>query len=162
MIRMLASLGVDDFDEEGTWKTTKTNIEIEHIPWAAGRPAAGGVDYGCLTLMMMVSKENTSTGISRHSAELWDEVCYRPPGYCTLCSVEGPVAVMLVRGLCKESIYDRKYFYNIGEDGQMLFLGEEESMIKYDNQKNAWVWTDRNYPYSLGNKYLFFFVNLKC
>ena len=57
LIRMLVSLGVDDFDEEGTWKTTKTNIEIEHIPWAAGRPAVGGVDYGCLTLMMMVSKK---------------------------------------------------------------------------------------------------------
>ena len=65
------------------------------------------------------------------------------------------MAVMLVRGLCKESIYDRKYFYNIGEDGQMMFLGEEESMIKYDNQKNAWVWTDRNYPDSLGNEYFF-------
>ena len=46
---------------------------------------------------------------------------------------------------------------NIGEDGQMMFLGEEESMIK-----NAWVWTDGNYPDSLGNKYLFICVNLKC
>ena len=151
LIRLLASLGGDDFEDEGTFQTFKNNTPIQHLPWAAGRPIVGGFDYGCLTLVLML-RENNDTGVSVHSAELWDEVCYRPPGYCTLCSVEGPVSEMHVRGLCPESIYDEKYFYNIGEDGQMMFLGEEESMIKYDKVKNLWTWTDRNYPDSSGKK----------
>ena len=98
---------------------------------------------------MMIKIEDDKS-ISLHRAEIWDEVCFRPPGYCTLCSVEGPVREMRVRGLCKESIYDDKYFYNIGENGKMMFLGEEESMITFNETGNVWSWTDRNYPKSSG------------
>ena len=147
-VRLVASLGGDDFEEEGTFRTVKNSTLIEHLPWAAGRPSIG-VDYGCLTLMMMFKMKDDQHSYLE-SAEIWDEVCYRAPGYCTLCSVDRPVIEMRVRGLCTESIYDDKYFYNIAEDGKMMFLGEEESMIKFDDQKNAWIWSDRNYPESLG------------
>ena len=154
LTRMLVYLGGDDFDEEGTWRRYSDNTEIEYIPWAAGRPASGGVDYGCMTLMMMVRIDNITGSLVVKSAELWDEECYRPPGYCTLCSVPAPVARMKVRGLCKESFYDREYFYNIGEGGQIMFLGKEESMIRYNTASNAWHWTDRNHADSLGRRYL--------
>ena len=152
IIRFTASLGGDDFEEEGTFRTVKDSTLIEHLPWAAGRPNAGGFDYGCLTLVMMF-KTGGDQNMFIESQELWDEVCYRPPGYCTLCSVDAPVIEMRVRGLCTESIYDDKYFYNIAEDGKMMFLGEEESIIKFDDQRNVWIWSDRNYPESSG-KYL--------
>ena len=150
MYRLLAYLGGDDFEEEGTFLTSHNNTEIEHLPFAVGRPHVGGFDYGCLTLVLMLRKDDKDS-VSAVSAELWDEVCYRPPGYCTLCSVSGPVRTVKVRGLCKETIYDTKYYYNIAEDGGIMFLGEEESMIKFDHDAMAWVWTDRNYPDSYGN-----------
>ena len=153
LTRLLVSLGGDDFDKEGTWRRYRDNLEIEFLPWAAGRPAVGGYDYGCLTLMMMIRKDNSTASMVVESAELWDEVCYRPPGYCTLCMVPAPVAKMKVRGLCKESFYDLEYFYNIGENGQIMFLGEEESMIQYDVADSSWVWTDRNHADSSGKKY---------
>ena len=160
MIRLLAYLGGDDDEEEGTFRTFKNGSVIEHLPWAAGRPNAGGYEYNCLTLSMMFKIEDDQS-ISVERAEILDEVCFRPPGYCTLCSVQGPVSKMRVRGLCKESIYDDKYFYNIGEDGKMMFLGEEESMIRFNEKENVWMWTDRNYPESSGRfliKMCFYFL----
>ena len=76
--------------------------------------------------------------LSVNKAEVYDDVCYRPPGHCILCSVPGPVREISVRGLCKESIYDRKYFYNIGENGDILYLGEEESKISFNMTGNFW------------------------
>ena len=60
---------------------------------------------------------------------------------------------MHVRGLCSDSLYDRKYFYNIGEDGRIMFLGEEESMIRFDEENSVWIWTDRNFPNSKGSEF---------
>ena len=88
---------------------------------------------------------------SVEKAHIYDDVCYRAPGRCTLCAVNGPVREMRVRGLCKESIYDSKYFYNIGETGDIMYLGEEESKISFNMTKDVWTWTDRNFPDSLGN-----------
>ena len=88
---------------------------------------------------------------SVEKAHVYDDVCYRAPGRCTLCAVNGPVREMRVRGLCKESIYDSNYFYNIGETGDILYLGEEESKISFNMTKDVWTWTDRNFPASLGN-----------
>ena len=88
---------------------------------------------------------------SVEKAHVYVDVCYRAPGRCTLCAVNGPVREMRVRGLCKKSIYDSKYFYNIGETGDILYLGEEESKISFNMTKDMWTWTDRNFPDSLGN-----------
>ena len=94
--------------------------------------------------------------LSVNKAEVYDDVCYRPPGHCILCSVPGPVREISVRGLCKESIYDRKYFYNIGENGDILYLGEEESKISFNMTGNFWTWADRNFPESIGRLFMTF------
>ena len=41
-----------------------------------------------------------------------------------------------VRGLCELAIYDRTYHFNIGEDGNILFLGEVYSIIVHDKVTN--------------------------
>ena len=37
-----------------------------------------------------------------------------------------------VRGLCEASMFDRMYFYNIGENGQVMYFGELSSIVIHD------------------------------
>ena len=92
-------------------------------------------------------------------AEVKDEVCYRPPGHCTLCSINDPVHTATVRGLCHETIFDTEYYYNIDESGDIMFLGKEESMIKFDSRKQRWIWTDRNYQDNFGKNFQLKYFN---
>ena len=51
-----------------------------------------------------------------------------------------------VRGLCEASMFDRSYFYNIGENGQAMYFGELSSIVIYDavstyNQEGRGHWT---------------------
>ena len=149
ILKLTSSLGGDDFKEEGIFRSFNNGSLIEYLPWAPGKPNIGGYEYNCLTLALMFNVENDKI-VSVEKAEVYDDVCYRAPGHCTLCLVEAPVREMRVRGLCKESIYDSKYFYNIGETGDILYLGEEESKISFNKDENVWAWTDRNYPDSAG------------
>ena len=142
IIKIFAALGGDDFENEGHFETYRTNQPIEYLPWAAGRPNAGGFDYGCLTFSMSFKTENETISVLK--SEVLDEVCFRSPGYCPLCTVESPTREIRVRGLCKDTIFDNLYHFNIGEDGKMMLLGEEESRVKYDKGIQVWQWTDRN------------------
>ena len=150
LIKLFSSLGGQDDREEGIFRTFKNDTLMEYLPWTPGNPNIGGYNYNCLALILTFYVENDKI-VSVEKAEVYDNVCYRAPGHCTLCSVDGPVREMRVRGLCRESIYDSKYFYNIGETGDILYLGEQESKISFSRAKNVWLWADRNFPDSLGS-----------
>ena len=48
-----------------------------------------------------------------------------------------------VRGLCRESIFDKEYIYNIREDGSPIFIGVHTSSVIYDYSVKLWTWLDR-------------------
>ena len=141
LYKMLVSLGGDDFAKEGTYLTSQYGTEIEYLPWMKGTPVIGGTEYNCLTLVLILLKEEGNS-VSIERAEVKDEVCYRPPGHCTLCSINDPVHTATVRGLCHETIFDTEYYYNIDESGDIMFWGKEESITKFDSRKQRWIWTD--------------------
>ena len=37
-----------------------------------------------------------------------------------------------MRGLCEETYYDTEYFLNIGEDGNIMYLGYLNSVVLYN------------------------------
>ena len=47
-----------------------------------------------------------------------------------------------MRGLCKRSLLDTEYLFNIDRDGELIYLGLKSSLIKYSRVKRKWFWYD--------------------
>ena len=75
------------------------------------------------------------------NALIGDEECENAV-FCPICSITQPVLKIFVRGLCKQSLYNTVYMYNIDSKGDVLCLGERTSMIAYDAMSQQWVWYD--------------------
>ena len=128
-------LAAHDNDVEGLWKDWYTGEVIPYLPWAENRPYPDGTQSNCLSLQASFSS-------SRHG-ELRDIECSVSEGYCPLCQVDAPMLKIFVRGLCKDSLFNRVYTYNLDRDGQILYLGEKSSMITYSNLEKTWFWYDK-------------------
>ena len=129
----------DDENTEGQWKTYKSNKEVFYLPWDTGRPYSGGDKYNCMRLKINVG--DTFGEITTPSAVVTDEECEHDL-FCTLCEIQQPTLKIFVRGLCKRSMFDNVYLYNIDNGGNMVYVGERTSVIFYDEVQNQWVWYD--------------------
>ena len=62
---------------------------------------------------------------------------------CPLCSLPTPVNHIVLRGLCKETIFDRDYIARMTEDGSLRYTGHHTSFISYNSQERVWLLYDR-------------------
>ena len=58
-----------------------------------------------------------------------DELCSVP--YCPVCSIDMEVRKMTVRGLCRDSLFNKEYLFTITEEGSLMYLGDHTSYISY-------------------------------
>ena len=113
---------------------------MSYLPWAKNRPYAGGVRYNCMQLKMTVTQENDNT-CHVEDAVIGEEECENS-AFCPICSIRKPVMKIFVRGLCKQSLFNTVYMYNIDREGDILYLGEKSASIAYDMTAQQWVWYD--------------------
>ena len=132
-------LAIDDNDQELVWTHWYSGRPVTPLPWAENRPYNDGKLYNCVRLRMVVKQTPDSFGELK-SALLNDDQCYIV--FCPICSIEEPVLKIFVRGLCKKSLFNRVYMYNIDHAGDILYLGEKSSSISYDPSSHMWVWYD--------------------
>ena len=130
-------VGNDDEDTEGRWRTRTTNEEVSFLPWAVGRPYSGGDKYNCMRLKIDVG----DTSGEKAGAVITDEECQHR-FYCPLCIIQQPTLKIFVRGLCRRSMLDNVYMYNIDNGGNIVYVGERTSVIFYNETMNLWVWYD--------------------
>ena len=133
-------LAGSDEEEEGRWRTWYTDQDIEYLPWAPARPYDGGTEYNCLELEMELEDRRARMMVVK-KAEVEDEECSMK--YCVLCEVKRPALEIHVRGLCQNSMFDRTYLYNIGENGLPILRGKTTSVIQFDVEQKMWIWFDR-------------------
>ena len=75
---------------------------------------------------------------------VYDRICSDDSDqYCFICVIPEPVRRVYVRGLCRESVFDTMYHYNIREDGSPFFMGIHTSTIFYNYKEKQWNWVDR-------------------
>lgn len=135
-------LGNNDDEIEGQFKDIYSGKPVVYTPWRVQRPYPGGTAYNC-----METQVESTKAVDRHgqivSAEVMDDEC--KVGKCIVCELEAPTLKIKVRGLCSAAFYDKVYLYNIDLNGNLLFLGEYNSVIFYDKSEKQWVWYDRKY-----------------
>ena len=134
---MVTWLGVHDTETEGQYVDRHTGKRIQYEPWVFGRPYIDNIMYNCLTNDIIFPSSGDDT-----KSEIRDQHCYTE-SFCFLCEIEQTNMEMNVRGLCKNSFYDRRYIYRVTEDGSPYFLGHFSSSIHYDVKKEQWIWLDR-------------------
>ena len=133
-------LGGSDMDSEGLWTTLYNKTKIQYLPWGPSRPYKEGENYNC----MMLESTMINTGHPHFVAEtsvVSDELCSIP--YCPVCLVDMEVRKMNMRGLCRDSLFNKKYIFTITDDGSLLYLGDHTSYISYHQSTKEWRWVDR-------------------
>ena len=134
-------LGNDDKEQEGVWRTWYDKEIVEHTPFSPGRPYTGGTKYNCMRLLVSIRDEDNAHGVITGTA-VTDEECPNSV-FCPICEVETPTRKIFVRGLCKLSIFNKVYMYNINNDGFPFYIGEMSSVILFNKNLGQWVWYDR-------------------
>ena len=129
-----------DNEEEGVWRHYYTRELVSYLPWAEGRPYLGGDKYNCIVADTHLVNNGGAFGEIKN-IDIKDFGCDNNL-YCPLCSVEAPFLKIFVRGLCKASLLDTEYLLNIDRDGELIFLGQKSSLIKYSRVKRKWFWYD--------------------
>ena len=133
-------LAADDIQQEGVWTNWYTGEAVTHLPWAKNRPYRGGVTYNCMQLQLNIVDTGDTFGDIQNGL-IRDEECEND-AYCPICSIGQPILKVYVRGLCKNSLFNNMYTYNIDSKGDILYLGQKTSMITYDMMSQQWVWYD--------------------
>ena len=118
-----------------------TNQKLEYLPWAEGRPWGGQI--ACTMVNMKVRDADTDYGLI-NKAEIVDESCEDTGKGCITCFSSFPVMKIFVRGLCKESMFDRTYTCGTYDNGVPIYIGYKSSTIIYSHSHNTWTWFDRN------------------
>lgn len=57
--------------------------------------------------------------------------------------------VIRLRGLCKATFYDRSYTYSFTDKGEPIYIGERNSFIWFDVEREWWVWVSKRSPGSV-------------
>ena len=127
-----------DTEEEGVWRNYYTGELVSYQPWMENRPYQGGHLYNCIGADTHLINNGGALGEIKNR-EIGDYECENDL-YCPLCSVEEPILKIFVRGLCKESLLDTEYLFNTDRDGELLYLGQKSSMIKYNRARRKWFW----------------------
>ena len=140
-LEMSAWLGNDDNDQEGIWTNWYTKNMVSHFPWADGRPYAGGVRYNCMGLDVQIRNTGDTFG-EVEGAVIGDEECENA-AFCPICEISHSILKIFVRGLCRMSMFNDVYMYNIDSKGEIIYLGEQTSRIYYDKIDKMWVWLDK-------------------
>ena len=134
-----ASLGVTDAEVEGRWRN-EVGSEVEHLPWARNRPYNDGDQYNCLMVQVdLVDRGRPVLDI--RAANINDESCRVP--WCPLCRISAPQNRVELRGLCKESIFNRAYVFTLTEEGRLRYVGDVTSSIAFSLEEGVWLITDR-------------------
>ena len=132
-------LAADDFQQEGVWTNWYSREVVSHLPWAKNRPYNVRT-YNCMRLQLKIVDTGDTFG-NIQDALLGDEECEKD-AFCPVCSITQPILKIFARGLCKQSLYNNVYMYNIDSNGDLLYLGEKTSMISYNMMSQQWVWYD--------------------
>ena len=132
-------LAITDLAEEGNFVDMYTNKSIQYRPWAAGRPFQDSHHYNCLASVVLFSQKFEDLKF-----EIRDQNCYGEQ-FCYICEILQPNLRVHVRGLCKESILDKSYIFNVNEKGYPYYIGQRSSSITYNEETKLWIWSDRNY-----------------
>ena len=76
--------------------------------------------------------------------------------YCPLCQLDSKVLQVKVRGLCSQSIFNSVYTVTLSDTGNIYYLGDKTSSIKFDKIQQNWQWLDQKNNRSIairqGNK----------
>ncbi|XP_023330899.1 uncharacterized protein LOC111703243 [Eurytemora carolleeae] len=133
--------GTNDEETEGVWRHFHNKKQISYLNWRSGRPYLGSTEYNCLELYGSYIPTNSSYS-KIIDATVGDTECTRY-ALCNACIVDSPVRKLFVRGLCRESIFDDEYLYNINMDGSILYMGITSSIVIYNKETLKWLWYDR-------------------
>ena len=132
-------LGVTDAEVEGSWRK-EDGSAVEHLPWARNRPYNDGDLYNCLMVQVDLADRGRPV-LDISAASINDEACRVP--WCPLCRINAPQNRVELRGLCKESIFNRVYVFTLTEEGRLRYVGDVTSSISFSVEEGVWVLADR-------------------
>lgn len=130
-------LAITDSDQEGVWSNYYTKEKMSHLPWAENQPYEEAFSYNCVKFQVKIKNNDGKPPI----ADLHNTKCIVTEK-CPTCRISQPTLKIHVRGLCQSSMFDRKYIYTTQNDGEVMYLGEQSSVITYDKNSHKWVWRD--------------------
>ena len=130
-------LAITDNDKEGVWTNYYTKEKMYKLPWAENQPYQDAFSYNCVQLQVKFENNNGERPI----ADLQNDKCIVTEK-CPTCRILQPTLKIHVRGLCQSSMFDRKYIYTTQNDGEVMYLGEQSSVITYDKNSHRWILRD--------------------
>ena len=141
-IAMRIWLAGHDNEIEGHWRNWYNDQPIPYIPWAENRPYPNGKEWNCMYLEATIhSNEYQQSKVL--NATVKDFECSSTIGYCPLCHVNKPLLKVFVRGLCRDSLFNSVYMYNLDKNGEVIYVGERTSIIEFNKIEKKWFWYDR-------------------
>ena len=123
-----------DHEEEGRFVDIFSKKEPKYLPWLDNRPVIDGKSFNCFLITISADVNGERVPNVRKSL-IKDEDCHTER--CSLCEIPQLARKIEIRGLCKESIFDRSYFYTVSDDGRPLYVGIISSAIWYDSKKGG-------------------------
>ena len=140
---MTTWLAVHDTEVEGVYLDRHTGNKVQYEPWTFGRPFPDDTVYNCLANAVFFPSTTEPA-----KSEIRDQNCFTE-SFCFMCEIKQQNMKVKVRGLCKDSFYDRSYIYRLSEEGSPYYIGGLSSSIHYDTKKEQWIWMDRLHNTSL-------------
>ena len=98
---------------------------------------------------LKVQFENNSNQIQDNTiSEAYNDKCIITE-FCPTCRVSQPTLKIHIRGLYESSLFDRNYIYTTQDNGEVMYLGEQTSLIMFDKGSHRWIWRDSKNNQSL-------------
>ena len=124
----------EDDKVEGEFVNYYSKKPMPYLPWGKNRPYPSVTTYNRLTTRVKVPIGEEIEANAFDYGGQWDDMTR-----IAVCTVPSRNLKFILRGLCPDIGYDRKFIHTIDEEGNQVYIGRYNTWLSFNKTSNLWT-----------------------